>query len=178
MTVRWVEVGVVGRPHGVKGELHILFHNPDTTLAAPGIELASRSKDKAEVESAQTELIIQRVRETPKGWLIFFEGVGRREAAAALTNQRLFVRRDSLPDLEDGELYQTDLVGLIATSGDGEVLGTIAGFFDNGAHDVIVIRREDGDEIFLPFLSENLIECDLAEGSVTLEVPDGIPGLE
>ena len=177
MTVRWVEVGVIRRPHGVKGELHILFHNPDTTLAAPGVELAAWSQGQEGEEDARRDLVIHRVRHTPKGWLVFFEGVGQREVAAALTNRRLFVRRDSLPPLDEGEFYQTDLIGCLATSDAGEELGEIVGFFDNGAHDVVVIRRSGDQEVLLPFLAETVVELDLVNGTVKLDVPDGIPGL-
>ena len=178
MAARWVEVGVIRRPHGVKGELYVLFHNPDTTLAAPGTELAAWSRDQDGEEDARQDLVIQRVRQTPKGWLAFFKGVDRREVAAALTNRRLFARRDSLPQLEEDEFYQTDLIGCMAVSQVGDELGEVIGFFDNGAHDVVIIRDSDEREVLLPFLAEGLIELDLTNRIVKLNVPEGIPGLE
>lgn len=185
MSDKWVEVGVVGRPHGVRGETRIFFHNPDTNLATRGRVLHARASAKKNDDAGGTfiDLTIRSARPTPKGWLVWFEGVGQREAAAALTNHRLFIEREDLPALAEGEFYLTDLVGLeVRLPGPdgaaGERLGVVAGFFETKAHGVCVIRRDGGKEVLVPFLDHVVLDIDVGEGWVCLDVPEGTPGLD
>jgi 16S rRNA processing protein RimM len=122
-------------------------------------------------------LLIEKARPTPRGWLVFFEGVDGRDVAAALTNEIVYVRRSELPEPDDDEVYFADLVGLIARSSEGEELGTVVGFFDNGAHQVCVVER-DGDEVLLPLPDDEFVEVDFEAGHLVIEVPEGIPGLD
>ncbi len=175
MADKWVEVGVIGRAHGIRGELYVFFHNHETTLAVPKTRLTAWPSDAQQNDESRRDLKVARLRETPKGWLIFFENIEQREEAAALTNCRLFVKRESLPSLPEGEFYQTDLIGMTAVAESGETVGTIEGFFDNKAHDVCVIRSTAG-EILVPFIPEVLVEIDEDGGSVVFAMPEGLPG--
>ena len=58
----------------------------------------------------------------------------------------LTVPRASLPPLEDGEYYHTDLIGLAAVSTDGEAIGRVVAIDNFGAGDVIEIERPAVDE--------------------------------
>lgn len=175
MTDKWVEVGVIGRAHGTRGELYVFFHNHETTLAVPEIRLAAWPSDAQREDKDRRDLTVARVRETPKGWLMFFEDIEQREDAAALTNCRLFVKRESLPDLSEDEFYQTDLIGMTALAESGKTVGTIEGFFDTKAHEICVIRSTTG-EILVPFIPELLLEIDEHVGNVVFAMPEGLPG--
>ena len=57
----------------------------------------------------------------------------QREDAAELTNIEVFVDRDEFEDLDEGEFYQADLVGLpvrVQTADGHEVIGKVRGFLD------------------------------------------------
>ena len=69
-----LEIGRIGSPHGVRGEVTVTFVTNRTERAAPGAEL--RGGDRT--------LVIASARPHHGKWLIRFEGVDDRIAAEAL----------------------------------------------------------------------------------------------
>jgi 16S rRNA processing protein RimM len=56
------------------------------------------------------------------------------------------VPRASLPPLEEGEYYHTDVIGLDVVSTNGEALGRVVAIDNFGAGDVIEIERLPVDD--------------------------------
>lgn len=92
-----------------------------------------------------------------------FEGCDDRDAAAALIDATIAVRRDQLPQLPPGEYYWTDLTGLTVVTLEGVELGTVDRLFSTGANDVIVVRGER--ERLIPFTRDH-VEVDLEQGKL------------
>ena len=115
---------------------------------------------------------ISAARETPKGFLIDVEGVGSREDASSLKGEELLVDRDDLDPPDDDEFYVADLVGLIAFDDAGEVLGTVDDTFETAAHEVLVVREQKGQELYVPFTLEHAPELDLGSGRVVIRPPE------
>jgi 16S rRNA processing protein RimM len=91
------------------------------------------------------------------------KGVGDRAAAEKLTNVKLYVTRDRLPPIDDGEtFYHADLIGLAAVTPDGKPLGTVTAVHNFGAGDVIEIKPEAGEPLLLPFTGATVPEIDVA----------------
>lgn len=134
-------VGVLGRPHGVKGELMLRIYNNDdrgADFTRVPILILERG---AEREPRR----VQAARRVAEGWLVHLEGVGTRDEAAALTNLPVRVARDLLPTLVAGEFFVSDLIGCRVDNEAGDVLGVAQATFWNGAQDVLsVVRRGDG----------------------------------
>lgn len=63
-------------------------------------------------------------------------GFDDRNAAETLRGTELFINRNTLPELKGNEYYQADLVGFSVVR-DGKMIGTIAGFQNFGAGDII-----------------------------------------
>lgn len=64
------------------------------------------------------------------------KGFEDRTSAEVLRGTELFIERDALPDVRDGEYYQADLIGFTIIQ-DGEKVGTVACFQNFGAGDII-----------------------------------------
>ena len=71
-------------------------------------------------------------------------GVDDRNAAEAVRGTELFIERDTLPDLGDGEYYQADLVGFDVVRNNRKI-GTVACFQNFGAGDII--EMDNGDMV-------------------------------
>lgn len=67
-------------------------------------------------------------------------GFEDRTSAEVLRGAELFVNRESLPKLKDGEYYQTDLIGFDVIR-DGETVGKVDGFQNFGAGDIIELSN-------------------------------------
>lgn len=95
-------------------------------------------------------------------------GFDDRDQAAALIGQEIAVRRDELPETEEGQYYWSDLEGLRVVRSDGSEIGTVAYLLETGAHDVMVINGET--ECLVPFVNDEVvIDVDLAGGVITVD---------
>ena len=69
-------------------------------------------------------------------------GFEDRTSAEVLRETELFIERDTLPDTKQDEYYQADLIGFSVIQ-NGETVGTVAGFQNFGAGDII--ETNDGN---------------------------------
>src|SRR4051812_39248893 len=160
-----LEIGGVARAHGIRGEVVVVTHDPD-------------SDTLGNVESVYvggTERKIVQARPTPRGWLIAFDGILTRNDAEALQGQRVEVDRDVL-DLDDEDVILDDLVGCAVRLADGTPWGTIHAV-DPGAYQDLLVIHTDTHERLLPLVDEFVKLIDLDEGVVVVDPPEGIPDM-
>lgn len=101
-----------------------------------------------------------------------FREVADRSEAEKLKGLELFVARSALPATETEEFYHADLVGLSAEDTLGRRLGKVAAIHNYGASDVLLITRDDGDEVLIAFTRANVPEIDLKLGRLVVAVPE------
>ncbi|MFO7954109.1 ribosome maturation factor RimM [Thioalkalivibrio sp.] len=77
-----------------------------------------------------------------QGVVMKFRAAADRDAAYGLIGSELAIERDWLPPAEDGAYYWADLLGMAVENQDGTSLGTISGFIETGANDVLVVRGD------------------------------------
>lgn len=159
-------LGVIGRAHGVRGLVRVTSYADDLTAYGPLSDdkgrrfvLRWRGAGVAEV----TELVDGAEVKTPD-----------RTAAEKLTNVRLYVDRDRLPQPEEDEFYLADLIGLAAFASSGDRLGTICAVHDYGAGTSLEIARDDAPPMIVPFTRACVPEVDVTAGRVTVAPPDEI----
>jgi 16S rRNA processing protein RimM len=159
-------VGVIGAPHGVRGELRV---KPFT--AEP---LALKGYGPLESEDGRKVLTLLSARMQGEMVVARFEGILDRDAAALLTNTKLFVPRDRLPepDADEDEFYQADLIGLRVEDETAAVVGTVAAIVDFGAGDLVEIAREKATSVHLPFTRAFVPVVDIAGGRIVIAPPE------
>ena len=168
MGARRILIGVVGRPHGVRGLLHV------HSYAAVPADL-----------NAYGPLQDDHGEQWTLAWrgdgIAEFTGAGgrtldSREAARVLVNRRLYVDRDSLPEAGEDEFYLADLVGLSAherRDGIDRALGTVLAVHEYGAGPSLEIGHV-GRSVLLPFTRAAVPEIDLAAGWMRVVQPDEV----
>lgn len=102
-----------------------------------------------------------------------FEGISDIDAAQKLVGRKVFLPRDLLEALPDGEYYWQDLIGLWVTDEAGKALGRIESIFPTGSNDVFVCRNEN-DEVLIPAIDGVVLHVDLNEGTMTVKMPEGL----
>ncbi len=158
--------GVLGRPHGVRGEIILRPYNAGG-FALDEVELPF-TVDLEKGGSVVSRSLVG-VRATANDFLVRFEGIADRDAAASLTNAVVLVPRDELPELEPGEFYVEDLVGCEVFDQDGRPRGVVRSTFWNGAQDVLTIVDAEGAEWMVPAVDEFLREVDLEGRRVVVD---------
>lgn len=91
------------------------------------------------------------------------------EAAAGYRGSEVAVARDALPPTAENEFYQADLIGLEVRNLNDERLGTVAGLFDNGAHEVMRVAGGEGGERLLPFIPSVVRSVDIGAGRILVD---------
>ncbi len=154
---KWVLVGSVGKPYGLKGYLKVNSYTEpfSNILAYQPWYLATAS----EVAAVSSPVVLVKHEIHDQRIIVQFEGYNSPESAQVLTNQCIYVSREQLPSLDDQSYYWTDLIGLSVYDLAGGYLGTIKTLLETGANDVLVVENEqDNKRRLIPFLLEKTIK--------------------
>ncbi len=164
MTDARVLLGVIGRPHGVRGLLrvHAYTAEPEGLFAyGPlcddgGRWFSLRPQGAGICEVAE----IVGGKRAP---------IADRTAAERLVNLRLYLPRERLPAPAEDEFYLADLVGMEAVGPDGQVLGQVAAVHDYGAGASLEIGA-----LLVPFTRAAVPSIDMAAGRMTVMPPSEV----
>ena len=153
-------VAQIGAAHGIRGEVRLRSFTQDP--------MAIASYGPLESEDGTRRFTIEALRPAKDSFVARLAGVNDRNAAETLTNLKLYIARDRLPPVTDGEFYHADLVGLAAVTPDGASLGTVTAVHNFGAGDVIEIKPESGETLLVPFTDTAVPEIDIAAGRMVV----------
>ncbi|MCJ7702149.1 MAG: ribosome maturation factor RimM [Anaerolineales bacterium] len=163
----YLAVGQLRRPHGVRGEILMAVWTDFPERLEPGVKVYAGDDHQA--------VQIRTVRSHSGNLLISFDEFHNREQVGTLRNQVLMVRADDRPDLEDGELYLHQLIGLkVIDDHSNECLGQIAEIIETGANDVYIVRSDSGRELLLPAIDPVVLNIDLERVEMRVRL---LPGL-
>jgi 16S rRNA processing protein RimM len=161
VTGRSILMGVVGKPHGVKGLVRVHTYAADPAAVPSygplqdetGRRFSLRWRGEGVAELAE---IVDGKPIRPAD----------RSAAERLVNVRLYVDRDRLPPPDDEEFYLADLAGLLAVTLDGREVGKVDAVHDHGGGAFLEIGP-----LLLPFTRACVPEVDIAAGRLTVAMP-------
>jgi 16S rRNA processing protein RimM len=162
-------IGRVGRAHGLRGEVAV-----DTRTDDPDSRFVVGATLKTD-PAAAGPLTIASTRPHQGRLLARFEEVTDRNAADGLRGVLLVVEVSEAarpPDPE--EFFDHQLVGLRVQDQTGAVVGEVVGLLHHPAHDVLVVRRDEGPDALVPFVSELVPDVDLEHGRVTVADRPGL----
>jgi 16S rRNA processing protein RimM len=163
-----IQLGVIGRAHGVRGLVKITSHTADPTdLTAYG------PLSDAEGRCYALRWVADGVAEVARMVNGVAVKVTDRGQAEKLTNTKLFVDRSALPPADEDEYYLTDLIGLSAVDPAGRALGTVSVVHDYGAGASFEIVGS-GAPLIIPFTAACVPTVDIAAGRLVVVMPDEI----
>lgn len=167
-----LQIGLVGKPHGVRGEVKVVpeIDEPERLASVDAVYVG---RDAAEAVRLDVERL--RVQHTKKGLTILVKlgGYDSPEEVSELRGQNVMVHESALPLAED-EYFADDLVGFEVVDAEGVVLGHIEDVLDMPAHLVYEIRRPDGAAALVPGVPEFVTEIDVERRRLTLAPIEGL----
>ena len=95
------------------------------------------------------------------------------ESAKALIGCKVFLPKDIMEKLPEGEYYWHDIIGLNVYSEEGEYIGIIESVFPTGSNDVYVCRGEKR-EILLPAIADEIRKIDINRRVMTVKLLEGL----
>ena len=128
-------VGKIVAPQGIRGEFRV-----QTYTASPmDFQKFEIICDRAAPDAFH---FVRRLNPTSDVIVARIDGITDRTAAEGLRGTELFIARDALPDVADGEYYQSDLIGFTVMRG-GHKIGHVVCFQNYGAGDIIELDNGD-----------------------------------
>jgi 16S rRNA processing protein RimM len=162
-------VARIGRAHGIRGEVSVEVRTDEPELRlGPGAVVATDPPSAG-------PLVIATGRVHSGRLMLRFEGVSDRNAAEALRGVLLIAEVDPEERPEDPEeFYDHQLVDLCVVTRDGEQVGRIEEITHLPYQDLLVVRRPDGGQVLIPFVSAIVPEIDLSEQRAVIDPPPGL----
>ena len=148
-----LEIGRIGKPHGLRGEVSVLLTTDREERVSVGSILFLASKQ---------ELVVQNSRSHKKLYLVSFKGMNTRESADSISGEKLFAE----PLNDETTIWVHELIGKIVVDSHGLERGEVVEIHANPASDLLVL--EDGTLVPVAFLS------DTKEKTITVHAPKGI----
>ncbi|MDQ2914515.1 MAG: ribosome maturation factor RimM [Chloroflexota bacterium] len=153
-------VGVVGAPHGVRGEVKV----------QPRTDVAGRFRKGSRLLcDGVGELVIASVRGIADTPIVRFDGHNTRNDAEKIRGRTLRVSRAEARRATQGGYLWADLLGLRAVTSEGNPLGVVSEVLRAGETDVLVVRAEGSrEELLLPAIASVIREVDIAGGRIVV----------
>jgi len=147
-----LEVGRIGRAHGLRGEVVVTLTTDRLERVAPGAVLVT---DAGHLE-------VRASRPHQDRWIVAFAGCDSRDDADRLRG--LILRAEAVDD--PGEMWVHELIGAEVVTVGGETVGRCTGVVANPASDLLEL--DSGALVPVTFV------VDHAPDRVTIDPPDGL----
>lgn len=165
------QIGRIGRPHGVKGEMNFMFTD----------DVFDRTDSDyliIEVDGILVPFFIEEYRfRTDETALLKLCDIDTQEQARQLTNCEVFFERSLTPS-DDEELTWAQIVGYeIVDSGNGEKVGTVTAVDDSTENILFEVVTSDGREVLIPAGDELITQVNADQRSISMIITEGLLSL-
>jgi 16S rRNA processing protein RimM len=151
-----LQVGRIGKPHGLKGLVHVDLSTDRIERLAVGTRLLAGDEWLTVASAARHGT----------AWLVRFEGIDDRTAAEGIASRILRAEPIDDPDA----LWVHELVGAPVRERDGTGRGRCVAVIANPAHDLLEL--DSGALVPVAFVVE------VVDGTIVIDPPDGLFDLD
>ena len=175
---RYLVVGRVRRPHGVRGEVRVEIVSDRPTRLKDFSHYYLSSPKSPEVVRRYP---VERARIHGKVLLLKLAGCDDRDAADRLRDELVQIPIDQAAPLEEGEYYYHQLIDIEVQTEEGQSLGRIVEVLETKANDVYIVHGAHG-EVLIPAIRDVVRELNLELGTIVVRPLKGMlaatPGAE
>ena len=156
-----LEIGRIGKPHGVKGRVRISYYgdSPEILTSSPYVIL----KKDAETYKFKVDSIFAH----KKYYIASFEAVESFDDVHALIGARIFLPKRFLPPLDEDEYYWFELIGCRVITEDGAMVGVLSRIIATGNNDVYVVTHGK-KEVLIPATVEMIKSIDIRAKTIVV----------
>ena len=147
----YYNVGKIVNTQGLQGELRVLSV---TDFADERFEVASHRKHK-------------------NFDIVKFKGLYHINDVEKYKGCSLKIAEENLTDLDDGEFYYHEIIGLDVYEGN-TLIGQVKEILQPGANDVWVVKRKGKKDLLLPYIPPVVLDVDVAAGRIEVELMEGL----
>ncbi len=165
----FLRIGVIIKPHGLKGEVKVYPTTDDMRRfdMCDEVYLDIRGKKKL--------VHVEGVKYFKKQVILKFEEFGKIEDIEAFKNVDILVDREHAVPLEEGEYFIADLIGLeVYDDENNEKIGVVKDVMEMPANNVYVIKNEEGKELLFPAIDDCIKDIDMENKKIIVHVMPGL----
>ncbi|XP_076960368.1 uncharacterized protein LOC143636738 [Bidens hawaiensis] len=187
---QFVEIGYISSVHGLQGEVRVKPSTdfPELRFSEPGRRWLKQQLLGRETIK-EVELVEGRGNHGQKSWIVKFNNIDKVEQAQQLVGSTILVLDEDRPELEEGDFYARDLVGLRVTLKEtGEPVGTVVNVYDVGGRDLLQVKLDSSLEmidkngnlkseaplVWVPFVEAIVPHVDLNKRDMIITPPKGL----
>jgi len=166
-----IEIGVILGAHGLNGETKIRPYTDDLENFQVGKQfILFHSKQKKYFYAT-----LNRIRPSGSKLIAQWEGYTALEEAHRLMGFEILTSIQELIPKGPNEYFFYEVLGCSVIDESGINIGIVVDILETGAHNVIVIRedsgQEDAQEILIPFVQAYIIQADYVNRIIHMRVP-------
>ena len=166
---KMLRVGVISSTHGIKGEVKVYPTTDDIN------RFDYLKKCYIDFKGNLVEVCVSGVKYFKGMVIVKFKGIDNINDVEKYKNCDLVVTRDEAVELEEGEYFISDLIGLKVVTDNNEEFGELVDVMQTGANDVYIVKRyDDKEEVLLPVIPDCILDINLDEGIVKVHILDGL----
>jgi 16S rRNA processing protein RimM len=147
-------IGKVVKPHGVMGKIKVVYFGESLDR----FPLHQKIFIKDSLGRPESYEVLEVTLQPPR-LILRLKGIERVEETEGLIGKEIFIRKEDLPEPQEGEYYWFEILGMAVETERGRRIGTVKEIFPTGANDVYVVQGKRG-EIFLPATGEVIQSID------------------
>ncbi len=147
-------IGVVRKPHGVRGGLKVTLYNIDLDTLQNMKQLFVNMGNKWET------LTLRSCQGYDDYAILAFHEIPDRTDAETYREREIFADQSELPGLADDEYLLDDLVGCLVVDEQEQPQGKVVEVLTPASHDILVVQQGDS-EMMVPLVDEWVIQVDL-----------------
>ncbi len=168
MIKEYLDIGQIVGTHGVRGEMRV---NP----RCDGPEFIKQFKTLYFDKKGEKSVKVVSSRVHGNLALVKLEGIDTVEAATALRNKILYMKRSDAK-IPDGSYFIAELVDCRVIDADDEekCYGILSDVSETGANDVWHIKSDDGKEYLIPAIPPVVIDVNVETGIIKIRPLKGI----
>lgn len=161
------KIGQIVNTQGLKGEVRVYSYTDDI-YRFDELETFYLGKD------LETLWEVEKVRYKGNMVIMKIKGIDKVEDAEKLKNKFMYVSRDDSRELEEGEFFIADMIGMDVETVDGEHIGVLKEVLQYAANDVYVIKGEDNKEYLIPAMMKFVPTIDMNERKMMISPIKGM----
>ncbi|EHI69494.1 ribosome maturation factor RimM [Streptococcus ictaluri] len=168
--MKYFNVGKIVNTQGLQGEMRVLSVSDfSEERFKKGAKLALFD-DK---DSFVTEIEIASHRKQKNFDIVKFKGMYHINDIEKFKSYQLKVSEDHQGDLEEGEFYYHQIIGLEVFEKD-QLIGVIKEILQPGANDVWVVKRKGKRDLLLPYIPPVILAVDIENKRVDVDIMEGL----
>lgn len=163
-----LEIGQIVNTFGIKGYVKVVPYVDDIERYNELKKVYVKTKNEIK------EYEVEDVKYQKSMVLLKLKGVERVEEAEKLRNSFLEVDRENAIELEEGEYFIADLIGIPVITEEGKELGKLEDIYNRGSSDIYVVKDELGKQILLPAIEEVIKEINIEDNKIVVHIIEGL----